>query len=288
MPVWKQINERGMSNDEILQIFRDAQRELIDIVASRQGGSFARFQREQIKAIGLVISKLEVKAFKWVEDELPPIMDAGARETFEHIQSFEEDKDYSVRFFGVPEEAVKSLMHEAFLDFGTTITGLQRDATRAALEKRRIQERVIKGFIQGASASRTQSDVVRDLKDQGFTVLKAKNGFGRSFSLEAYSNLLVRSQNLTAYNLGAKNQMLQSGRRYAIFPTLRPDIDGVDVCNDWEEKKFIDLLSDPLPPASTHPNCRHTVRPASFGELQAEMPGLYAKAVAFYRRTVAA
>lgn len=284
MSIFQKIQEKGASNDEILQIFRDAQRELIDIVRNQQGGSFSRFQKQQIKAIGFVISKLEVKAFTWAERSLPPIMNAGARETFEQIKEFEEDEDFTVRFVGVPEEAVKSLIQEAFLDFGTTITGLQRDATHAAIEKRRIQERVIKGFIQGASSSRTQNEIVKDLREQGFTVLKAKNGFGRKFSLEAYSNLLVRTQNVTAYNLGAKNQLLASGRRFAVFPTLRPDIDGNDVCNEWEERRYIDLLQHAVPPASTHPNCRHTIQPVSFEELQSERPGLYAKAVAYFNR----
>lgn len=286
MPIFKTLRRKGMSNDEILHIFREAQKELIEIVESQRGGSFTRFQRLQIKAIGIVISKLEVKAFRWVEEVLPPIMRAGSKETFDSIKTFEEDKEFSVKFAGVPEEAVKSLIQEAFLDFGTTISGLKRDATRAALEKRRIQERVIKGFIQGAAASRTQEEIVKGLKQQGFTVLKAKNGFGRKFSLEAYSNLLVRTQNITAYNLGAKNQMLASGRRYALFPTIRPDIDGSDICNIWEQKRYIDLLKDPLPPASTHPNCRHTVQAVSFEELKRERPGLYNKAVAYFKRTV--
>ncbi len=286
MSIFQKINDKGASNDEILQIFRDAQKELIEIVADQKGGSFSQFQRRQIKAIGFVISKLEVKAFTWTERTLPRIMTAGAKETFDQIKEFEEDEDFSVRFVGVPEEAVKSLIQEAFLDFGTTMSGLQRDATRAVIEKRRIQERVIKGFIQGASSSRTQSEIVRDLRDQGFTVLKAKNGFGPEFRLEAYANLLVRTQNVTAYNLGAKNQLLASGRRFAIFPTLRPDIDGNDICNEWEERRYIDLLQHGLPPASTHPNCRHTIQPVSFEELQTERPGLYSKAVSYFRRTV--
>jgi len=284
MPIFSKLRRKGVSNDEILQIFRDAQKELIEIVESQKGGSFSRFQKMQIRAIGIVIAKLEVKAFRWAEEALPPIMRAGSKETFESIKTFKEDKSFSVKFAGVPEEAVKSLIQEAFLDFGTTISGLKRDATRAALEKRRIQERIIKGFIQGASASRTQEEIVKDLKRQGFTVLKAKNGFGRKFGLEAYANLLVRTQNITAYNLGAKNQMLASGRRYALFPTIRPDIDGNDICNIWEQKRYIDLLKDPVPPASTHPNCRHTIQAVSFEELKKARPGLYVKAVSYFRR----
>lgn len=284
MPIFKQLNKTGVSDDDVLQIFRDAQKELITIVEHQRRGSFNRFQKSQINAIGIVIAKLEVRAFRWVERVLPRIMRNGAKETFDAVRTFEDTKTFAIRFAGVPEEAVRSLVQEAFLDFGSTIEGLKRDATRATIEKRRIQERVIKGFIQGASASRTQAQIVQDLKDQGFAVLKAKNGFGRKFSLEAYANMLVRSQNITAYNLGVKNQLLTSGRRFAKFPTIRPDIDGNDVCNTWEEKKYIDLLKDPLPPASTHPNCRHTVQAVSFDELKRERPGLHAKALAYFRR----
>jgi hypothetical protein len=59
MSIFQKINDKGASNDEILQIFRDAQKELIQIVADQKGGSFSQFQRQQIKAIGFVISKLE-------------------------------------------------------------------------------------------------------------------------------------------------------------------------------------------------------------------------------------
>jgi hypothetical protein len=148
-----------------------------------------------------------------------------------------------------------------------------------------MQERVLKGFIQGASAQRTQEQLIKDLKKSGFSVLRAKNGFGRRFSLENYTNLLVRTQNVTAYSLGVKNQLLQGGRRYAIIPTLRPDIDGDDICNDWERKKYVDLLSDPLPPY--HPNCRHTPQPVSFEQLRGERPNLYAKALRYFRETAA-
>lgn len=36
--------------------------------------------------------------------------------------------------------------------------------------------------------------------------------------------------------------MLAAGRRFAIFPTINPDIDGTDVCNEWEKKKYVDLM----------------------------------------------
>jgi len=279
--------QRGqLPNADILRLFREAQTELISIIERIEKGSrFSRFRRTQLRAIERVIVKLEANALNWADDALPEVMEIGAKETYEELKSFGET-GFQVKFSGVPEEAIKQFVEEAWLDFGTTMQGLQKNAKRAALERRRVQERVFKGLVQGASVGRTQREIVSDLKKQGFTVLKAKNGFGRRFSLEAYSNMLVRTQNITAYNLGVKSQLLGTGRRYALFPTIRPDIDGPDICNDWEKKKFVDLLRDPLPPASTHPNCRHTVSAVSFDQLQRERPDLYEKARRFYRETI--
>lgn len=88
---------------------------------------------------------------------------------------------------------------------------------------------------------------------------------------------------MSAYNSGARLRMLAAGRRFAIFPTIKPDIDGNDVCNEWERKKYIDLRRDALPPLSTHPNCRHIPIPVSFAQLKAERPDLYAIAVRDFR-----
>lgn len=278
-----ELTRRGVSNDDILRLFKEAQRELIALIDGMEKGSrFSQFRRKQLREIERIIMRLEIDAREWVEETLPDLMKAGAEETYEKIKSFGE-KDFAVELAGVPEEAVKQLIENAWLDFGGTMIGLQKDASRKALEKRRLQERVLKGFIEGSAATRTQAQLVKDMKKRGFTVLRAANGFGRHFSLEHYAGMLVRTQNMTAYNLGAKSQMLASGRKYGIFPTIRPDIDGDDVCNEWERKKYVDLEKDPLPPSSTHPNCRHIVTPASFAQLKAERQDLYKEAVAFFR-----
>jgi len=284
MRLSRKIQKNGVSNDDILRLFKEAQKELVAIIATMEAGSrFTKFRRQQLIAIDRIVVKLDEKTKAWAEEELPKIMEGAAEETYEQIKAFDE-KHFEVAFAGVPNEMVNVFVEESWGDFGNTMVGLRKSARKAALEKRRIQERIFKGFVQGASATRTQEQIVKDLKKQGFTVLKAKNGHGRRFSLEAYSNMLVRTQNVTAYSLGAKSQMLASGRRYAMIPTIRPDIDGNDVCNKWERKTFVDLLRDDLPPY--HPNCRHTPQPISFAQLKAERPALYKKAVRFFEKVV--
>jgi hypothetical protein len=123
-----------------------------------------------------------------------------------------------------------------------------------------------KSVVQGSSVVRTQTKLMEVLLNDGIAVLRTSNG--RNLSLLGYTNTLLRSQQMSAYNTGVRLQMLAAGRRFAIFPTITPDIDGDDVCNEWERKKYIDLKRDPIPPLSTHPNCRHNLIPVSFAQLK--------------------
>ena len=141
MLVGTTIRRHGASNDDILRLFKEAQRELFEIVERMEPGKFSRFRREQLKAIEIVTLKLEQRSRAWAERELPRVMKAGAKETYEQVKGFGE-KGFKVKFSGVDEEAVKILVEEAWLDFGTTMTGLRKDASRAAGGRRNNKQRV--------------------------------------------------------------------------------------------------------------------------------------------------
>jgi len=284
MTVEQQLKKDGVSNDDILRMFKEAQRELIAVIEKMgKGSSFATFRRKHLLVIDRIVAAMDREAKQWAKEALPPIMDAGAEETYEKMKKIKE-KEFGVSFSGVSREMVNVFLEQAWGDFGTTMIGLKKSAKNAALDKRKIQERIFKGFVQGTSATRTQQEIMNDLRKEGFTVLKGRNGFGRKWSLESYTNMLVRTQNVTAYSLGAKAQSLGAGRRYMIIPTLR-DIDGEDICNEWERRKYVDLMNDPLPPY--HPNCGHTPQPVSFEQLQKERPDLYESAIRYWRDTFA-
>ncbi len=275
MSVASDIKTDGLSEDAILALYKEAQKDLFIIIESGDPkGRFSTYRRQQFAAIERVIQRLEKASEKFANRTIEKLYRAGDAETLAKIKSFKE-KNFSFEFGGVDEEAIGVLTGEALNDFARTMRGLRESAQSAVINKAKVANEIIKGAIQGSSFTRTQRGVEGALREQGFTVLKAKNGFGRKFSLEAYSNMVVRSQNVRAFNNGAKGRMVGMGRRFALFPTIRPDIDGEDICNEWERKKYVDLLKDPLPPESTHPNCRHTVQPVSDEQLQAERPDLF-------------
>ncbi len=266
--------ENGLTDDELLVHFRNAQKEIIEVIERADPSSpYRTYRYQQRLAIEKIIKRLEKKIGRWTKKVIPNLVKAGAKEAAEAIREFDET-GFALKFSGVDETTVAVLTDAAFQEFGNTMVALRRNATKALIDKKKLNDKIVEGIIQGSSVARTQNQLIGLLKEKGIEVLKAKNGFGRRFSLESYTNLLVRSQSIAAYNTGAKLQMAGAGRRFAKIPKLRPDIDGPDICNHWEDQKFVDL-KDPkqLPPY--HPNCRHVLQPVSFAELKAERPDLY-------------
>lgn len=273
------LRRRGFTDDELLRLFKSAQRELIEIIENLQG-DFRSFRTAQKIEIERVIRRLEQRTAKWAEEEIGSLVRAGSEET---LKLMPDEDDFAFQFAGIPEKTVSLLTTEAALEFGNTMVGLRRNATRALLNKRKLQEKIVESVIQGSSVARTQKQLIDVLRRDGIEVLRARNGFGRRFSLQDYTNLLVRSQSMSAYNTGAKLTMLGTGRRFAKIPTIRPDVDGDDVCNKYERQVYIDLTKpEQVPPY--HPRCRHVPIPVSFAELKANRPDLYRLAVGYYQK----
>lgn len=267
---------------KVLELFRQAEEELLNVIEHGNPKSrFIQYRKQQYQAIDIIIKRLEGQVRTSVTGQTAEDYQKGDSDTLKAIKAMNEIP-FAFKFAGVNEEAVRILTEDIYVDYAKTVIGLRASAQRAVIDRAKVSDTIIRGAIQGDSFSTTTFKVLNDLKQQGFVVLKAKNGFGREMKLEPYSNLLARTNTMRAYNTGAKGRMLAAGRRYAIFPTIRPDIDGQDVCNEWEDKKYIDLLNDPLPPESTHPNCRHSPQPVSFQQLKAERPDLYQKAIAYF------
>lgn len=280
MNVGTRLQRHGLNDEEILRLFVNAQKQLIEIIdRADPTRKFSLYRSAHLREIELVILQLERKLGRAVEKEIKTVYSAGAMETKKAIESFKEPQ-FKFSFSGVNKEAVEVLTSGALSEFGNTIRALRSNTEKKLFDKKKLNDRIIEGVIQGNSISRTSNQLVQSLKRDGITAFVTNSG--RNLKIESYSNTLVRSQTMSAYNLGAKETMLQSGRRFAKIATLSPDIDGPDICNIYEKQIYIDL-KDPkqLPPY--HPNCRHVPIPVSFAELKANRPDLYALAVSYYK-----
>jgi len=281
MTVADQLRKDGYTNDELIKLYQQAADEIAAIIAGADTSQgFARYRLQQFRAIQAVIARNSPQVQEWVDSTIPDVMQAANDETNDAMKGFA-DQGFSFRFSGVNQEAVKYLTTQASEYFVSTLQGLKTSGLRASLDKRALANRVIKSVIQGQSVAKTQTQLVDILKNQGFTLVIGKKG--RRLNLEDYSQTLVRTQTINAYNVSAQQTMLSAGRRFAIFPTIpaqrrEPD----DICWKYEKQKYIDLLKDPVPPL--HPRCRHTLQPVSMDQLKEERPDLYDQAVAYYKK----
>lgn len=275
------INGRNELNErEVLKLYQKAEDKLLAIIAKGDPTQrFTIYRAQQLRAIREVMRELDGDVRKYVEKKIPELTEAGFKDTLHKIEQLGETR-FKFEFSGIDREAIRVLTEKAYLNFGKNMQGMGATAQEASMNRIAIQSEVISGTIQGSSFATSTQDVLDIMKDNGLTGFQSRGG--KQFKALPYANMLVRTQNIFAYNHGARNRLLGAGRRYAIFPTIRPDIDGEDICNAWERKKFIDLLIDPIPPESTHPNCRHTIQPVSFAQLEEEAPDLYQKAIAHF------
>lgn len=281
MKVGTNLQRHGLDDEEILRLFINAQKQLIDIIEKADPNRpFAQYRTAHMREIEFIILQLEKKLGRATQRSIKSVYVAGAKETADAIKTFDE-KQFKFSFSGVNREAVDVLTSGALAEYGNTIRALRANGTKALFDKKKLNDKIIEGVIQGSSVSRTQNQLIQSLKSNGVTALQ---GSTRRFSVQDYSNILVRSQTMSAYNLGAKATMLDSGRRFAKIATLRPDLDGPDICNKYEKQVYIDL-KDPEQIPPYHPRCRHVAIPVSFAELKANRPDLYAIAVRFYRES---
>lgn len=159
--------------------------------------------------------------------------------------------------------AVNSLLSDAYLDFGNSMTGYVRGAEHIVNDtmKRQVRQKLAVGRLDGAGIREITKIVKEELGDQGFTVLLDRGG--RKWSLKSYSEMLARTHLIKANNEATINRALDF------------DIDIMEVsshntecpiCLPYEGKKFsISGNSkeygklEAIPPY--HPNCKHSLLP---------------------------
>lgn len=264
----------------LLKLYQEAERQLIAVIQASPRSPFTTIRIKQQQAINQIIQRMTAASGKYAETTIPDIMKKADSDTLKRIAALNEPA-FNFDFFGVNEDAIRVFTGQVYLDFAKTIQGVKNSAERAVLDKAAIQNDIIISNIRGESFAKTGDTVVQDLKQQGFVALRSNSG--RNYYLEPYSNMVVRTQGMAAYNYGSATRLIATGRKFGYIPTIPPqNRKPNDPCWELEKKRFVDLEKDPLPPGATHPHCRHPVLPASFAMLKAERPDLYEQAIGFF------
>ena len=162
-------------------------------------------------------------------------------------------------------DAVNSLLSDAYLDFGSGITGFVRGAEHTLNDalKRQVQSKISLGRLSGEDIRTIKNEIKQTLSQRGFDVLLDKGG--RQWSLNQYSEMLARTHIIRANTEATINR----GREFEvdIFEVSTHGADD-DLCFPQEgklysasgkSKNYPKLTAANTPPF--HPNCKHTLLP---------------------------
>lgn len=160
-------------------------------------------------------------------------------------------------------QAVNALISDAYMDFGSGITGwvkgnehILNDAIR-----KQIQSKISLGRLTGEAVVQIKKEIVGILQQQGLQALIDRGG--REWTLDRYAEMLTRTHLIKANTEAAINR----SREFNVDIVEVSDHSTEDpLCAEFEGKIY-SLSGEssnyprlPYPPPF-HPNCKHTLLP---------------------------
>lgn len=171
----------------------------------------------------------------------------------------------SYSFSQLDINAIEAMADDMYLNFAESLTVVRKQSSSliSMAQKRRIRDIMANGRITRQTRREISKEIADSLK-KGFVALKDKSG--KTWSLDAYAEMLARTKISEATNLGIQNQLSKSG--YDLVQVTRHLTD-CDLCAPWEGRILSISGKHPDYPSTEtaqkegllHPNCKHRYVP---------------------------
>lgn len=232
-----------------------------EIVTASEAG---RIQRAKVLVrINTELESLGVDVDKWVRSEIPKYYNDGANIALQDMRRLGVDLSRSSGA-AINREAIKALTDETALAFADGITGVSRSARRFIDDvlKQQLNFIIAEGRLTGQTRKTISESVKQRLATQGLPALRDRAG--KKWTLDTYSEMLVRTKAVEARNQGLTNKMLQYG-----YDLVQVTNHGTDhpACAKYEGKILsltgqtpgYPTLADAQAGGLFHPNCEHAI-----------------------------
>lgn len=232
-----------------------------DIIRASEAGKIQR--AKVLVRIRTELEDLGVDVDKWVRDEIPKYYNDGANIALQDLRRLGVDLSQSSGA-AINREAIKALTDETALAFAEGIRGVSRSAIRFVDDvlKQQLNMIIAEGKLTGETRKTISDAVKQRLQDQGLPALRDRAG--KKWTLDNYSEMLVRTKGVEARNQGLTNKMLQYG-----YDLVQVSNHGTDhkACARWEGK-ILSLtgqtsgypsLAEAQNAGLFHPRCEHAI-----------------------------
>lgn len=262
----------GLS-DKDYQIIQDAyKRAYIRIAKELQDSTdFGYSNRANLlKNIQQIISDYGTDINGFIEKEIPAQYAKGAQLAIDQLNSLGADVDKIKTFSTIDKQAVESLITNTQHSLGAAMAGVTKNMSKllSSAQKASVKEILIQGNISGEARQTIRDRVISDFQSSGIGSLE--DAGGKTWQLDSYSDMLIRTNAAAARNEAITNTLLENDQDFVEVSSHG----ATDVCADWEGAILsISGDNDQLPDGTPidgsveeatddglfHPNCEHTL-----------------------------
>lgn len=255
------INEKGI--EKLINTYKRAYKEILGEITTAT--DFGVYHRKQIlHQIEETLTALGENTQVFLEKELPKYYASGASDAVKQLEAIDAPIRVGSGFSKIHKLAIAALVDETATAFGESLTGVNRSANNILNKavKEEITQRMATGSIKGEALKQTKKAVMGAIQQQGLDALVDKGG--HSWTLDRYSEMLIRTKSVESRNRGFGNRMVENG--YDLVQVSR-HFSTHEACRVWEGEILsltgatpgYKTVEDATAEGLFHPNCKHAI-----------------------------
>lgn len=254
-----QLNEKEIS--KLIKTYKKAYKKVIRELVTIKDLK-VRTRRQKLSNIREILSELKVDVDDFIEREVETMYKGGALDAIKDIRAQGADFQEFSAFNRIHRQAVSALASDTQEAFLVGITGVSKDAkvTLGKAVRDQITLRLLEGKVTGSVLRQVKQNIVSDLREKGLTALIDKGG--KKWTLDRYSQMIIRTKLTEARNRGLINQLAGMG-----YDTVIVSSTGTThhECAVWEGRvlsmtgrtKGYPTVDEAMIAGLFHPNCQH-------------------------------
>lgn len=259
--------------DVLIEIYREAQARLAEIVTGNYGAGTRTYYNSVLKQLERLMKQLEAETGQYISTEIPKQYKKALDDTYAYFKRNNLQMKRPDMFSHIHSDAVSELANEMryHINQGISIAGRRvmrylDTAKDNALRQAGLRSAALKAAA-GQTVADMQKDLMQRLANDGF--LTVQYGTGKrayQVGLDSYAAMVARSTTREAGNLARENQLTENGYDLMMMTEHYPTCEACAVLQgrvysiSGRDKRFPPLSrAFPSGYRNVHPNCRHVM-----------------------------
>jgi hypothetical protein len=215
-----------------------------------------------------ILANLGEDMSKFADEVLTEYYKAGAGDAIIQLKNIDAEIQVASGFNKLHRDAIVALVDDTVAAFSESLTGVKRSAFRLLGEavRSKLQQEIALGVVTGDALRKIRQNIKGVLQEEGLAAMVDKRG--RSWALDAYSEMVFRTKAIEARNMGLANRMSENG--YDLVQ-VSSHFGSCDLCAPWQgeilsttgQTTGYPSLNDAMSDGLFHPNCRHAINALS-------------------------